>query len=98
MVMLCLVCHHLFTLLGFVSTCLVLGYVPPGFFKVQKIYMEKMNFTSLKACNLNFMINFGHVATQFLTNMPIWACLIAKTGKKFKLWPVRQVKCTVSKI
>ena len=42
--------------------------------------MEKMDFTSLTGYNLNFPINFGHAATQFLADMPIWVCLTAKTA------------------
>ena len=38
-------------------------------FKVQK-NMENMDFTSLTGYNLNFSINFGQAATQFLADMP----------------------------
>ena len=59
---------------------------------------EKVHFTSPKGYNLNFSINFRYAATQFLTDIPTWVCLRAKTVQKFKLWPVRQVKCTVYRI
>ena len=32
--------------------------------------MKKMDFTSLKGYDLNFQINFGYAATQFLADMP----------------------------
>ena len=41
-----------------------------------------MDFTSLTGYNLNFPINFGHAATQFLADMPTWVCLTAKTVQK----------------
>ena len=53
--------------------------------KSEKIYMEKMDFTSLKDYNLNFLINFGHAATQFLGDVPTWVCLTAKTVQKIQI-------------
>ena len=44
-----------------------------------------MDFTSLTCCNLNFPINFGHAATQFLADMPTWMCLTAKTVQKIQI-------------
>ena len=41
-----------------------------------------MDFTSLTGYNLNFPINFGHAATQSLTEMPKWMCFTAKTVQK----------------
>ena len=63
--------------------------------KVQspKKYMEKMDFTSLTGYNLNFPINFGHAATQFLADMPTWVCLTAKTVQKIQI-----MACETSKM
>ena len=44
-----------------------------------------MDFTSLTSYNLNFPINFGHAATQFLAEMPTWVCLTAKTVQKIQI-------------
>ena len=44
--------------------------------------MEKIDFTSLTCYNLDFPINFGHAATQFLADMLTWVCLKAKTVQK----------------
>ena len=51
-----------------------------------------MNFTSLKAYNLNFLINFGHTATQFLTDIPTGVCLIAKIGQKIQIMALETSK------
>ena len=52
-----------------------------------------MNFTGLKAYDLNFLINFGHTATQFLADMPTWVCLTAKTVQKIQI-----MACETSKM
>ena len=53
--------------------------------------MENMDFNSLTGYDLNFPINFGHAATQFLADMPTWPGCVwqLKLSKKFKFWPVR---------
>ena len=63
--------------------------------KVQspKKCMEKMDFTSLTGYNLNFPINFGHAATQFLADLPTLACLTAKTVQKIQI-----MACETSKM
>ena len=63
--------------------------------KVQspKKYMEKMDFTSLTGYNLNFPINFGHAATQFLAVMPTWVFLTAKIVQKIQI-----MACETSKM
>ena len=58
-----------------------------------KKYMEKMDFTSLTCYNLNFPINFGHAATQFLADMPTWACFTAQTVQKIQI-----MACETSKM
>ena len=52
-----------------------------------------MNFTSLKGYNLNFLINFGQVATQSLADILTGVCLIAKTGQKIQI-----MACETSKM
>ena len=52
-----------------------------------------MDFTSLTSYNLNFPINFGHAATQFLAEMPTWVCLTAKTVQKIQV-----MACETSKM
>ena len=49
-----------------------------------------MDFTGY---NLNFPINFGHAATQFLADMPTWVCLTAKTVQKIQI-----MACETSKM
>ena len=50
----------------------------------KKKYTGKINFTSLTGCDLNFPINFGHAASQFLT---------AKTVQKIQI-----VACETNKM
>ena len=63
--------------------------------KVQspKNSLEKMDFTSLTGYNLNFPIHFGHAATQFIADMPSWACLTAQTVQKIQI-----MACETSKM
>ena len=60
--------------------------------------MEKMDSTSLTGYDLNFPINFGHaatqfLATQFLAGMPTWVYLTAKTVQKIQI-----MACETSKM
>ena len=52
-----------------------------------------MDFTSPKGYNLNFSINFRYAATQFLTDIPTWVCLRAKTVQKIQI-----MACETSKM